>query len=215
MINELVNSTGFFYGRFPRYALVDTVSYKIYLVDTTVETLSLVKQIFSSKRNLTVIELPEQYQGTELVDNSVSIWWQIKIIPGIRFFPDSGFFLPNKDTEVPGRVVDILSHNKEYTTSVKNPDQFVLEQTEFNDADIDIVKQMFMLCRIIDHGNTRYRVEINKDEMNLIRRVFDISLTIDALEENLAELASEMYASNNMLIGRMLYNSVPRHYRYI
>lgn len=215
MINELVNSSGFFYGRFPNYALVDTLSYKIYLVDKELEPLLQVKQIFSAKRNLTVIELPEQYQGTELVDNSVSIQWQVRIVPGIRFFPDSGFYHPEDEAEVPDRALRMLTHNKEYTPAISNPDKFVLEQTSFDDADIEIVKQMFMLHKVSEFGNNELKIKISKDEMKLIRREFDISLTVSDLEKNLARLAGELYANNNMLVGRILYHAVPRHYRYM
>lgn len=215
MIPELVNSAGFFYGSNPSYALIDTLSQRVYLVEVDLGPLLLIKKVFSSKRNLAAIELPAAYKGTNQIDNSVSINWQVKVVPGIDLFPGKGFFHP-EDTDLLTKYRGLLPKGSFSTQINQNIEHlFCLEQTEYLADDIDIVKQMFMLHFINRYAFKGNGIDVECEDLNNIRKAFEISLTSADLIQNLAYLAERMYNQNNMVVGCVLYNVLPRELRFL
>lgn len=217
MIPEIVNTKGFFYGTPSIYALVDALSYRIYLVNSEPKHLSLIKSVFVSKRNLAIVKIPEKYHTDDVIDNSVAVGWKIVKVPGYDFFPGKMHFCPTEILQFPSEVSLQKSQKmyaQRYDLSEENMAHFHLEEAVYIESDLDFVKQCLMFSGIIQQLNETW-AELSSADKNAIKQAFSRSLTVDDLNVNLAKLAAQYYREDNMAIGHSLYAVVPRSLRYI
>jgi len=192
MITDITSIQGFFYGLPAEYALVDALSYRIWMVDTIPNNLIKIKDAFVSKRNFVVVELSDDKSVDNKVDNSVILNWKFIKQYGVDYFlgKDSLDGFPN----------------------IVNDDAWaVIDNVTFTDLDLDLYKQLFLYRDIV----VRYEnPESNQCFFDDINDYISRGLTITDMHNNLFDLASYLYAQQSPGEARHLFAILPPHMKY-
>lgn len=192
MITDITSIQGFFYGLPAKYALVDTLSYRLWLVDSTPDYLFKIKNAFVSKRNFVVVELSDDKSVDNKVDNSVILNWKFIKQYGIDYFP-------GKDSLVG------------FSNIVRDSFWEISDTAPVTDADIDLLKQLFLYhkllsVRVLIDDDTSFLTEIN----DYISR----GITISDMNINIFNLASDYYSRLSADNARHLFSVLPSGMKY-
>lgn len=202
MLDVLVNHECFFYGLPAKYALVDSLRYRLLMVAGDCYTLNFVKKLFESKKNLVVIELPEN-----TIDNSVVLNWGIKKIVGRDLFPNKGeLIITSWD-----KIIDPNTNKKELI-SYLGEEPVLCNDTTATEDDIVFGEQLLIGAEIALRS-AQHPIVLSSQELDEIWQVFSISLDVESLVHNLVELGRRWYAQDN-IHGSVVFNAVPEKYRY-
>jgi hypothetical protein len=190
MIIDITSTPGFFYGLPSTYALVDALTYRLWLVDSTPDYLFKIKNAFVSKRNFVVVELSKDKIVDNKVDNSVIINWQFAKQYGIDYFP-------GKDSL--NGFSDIVSDNS----------WEMIDTALASNTDIDLLKQLFLYHKLL--------VCVKLDDIDFLTKINDYvsrGLTISDMNNNIFDLANDCYSGLSADNARHLFSALPPGMKY-
>lgn len=202
MINTLVELECFFYGLPAQYALVDSLKYRIMLVSDEFYSLCFLKKLFESKKNLSVVKLPDN-----TIDNSVAMRWGFEKKAGVDLFPNKGELIITPWE----KIVNPALEETDLVDSVYG-EIVLIDSFPVSNADIDLAEQLFVAAEIALRVE-KHPIPMSISELDELWQAFSVSLDSDTLTANLLDLGRAWYAHNN-LHGSIIFNAVPEKYRY-
>ena len=197
MTTDLATIPGFFSVQPAKYALVDALSYRLWLVDSTSNYLNMIKDAFVSKKKFVVVELSKNNKETEKIDNGTVLQWSFIKQYGIDYFLGKDWI---------GGFPRIIRENA----------WPLQDQGIASESDIDLISQLFLYYKILVNLHSVGVVQ-NIGLKEILRELAEHNskgLTLDDMHVNLSNLADSLYSRRFGTEASAIFHCLPAHLKY-